>query len=64
MQNKCTSYRFYYIIIFFSFYQISIVWWVIVCVVRGWKHGQVDKKSVMPKMQFKNDNFFNIDTWK
>jgi hypothetical protein len=30
----------------------------------GWKckHGQVDKKNSSPKMQFKNDNFFNINT--
>ncbi len=31
---------------------------------KGWKHGKVDKKSVEPKMQSKNDKVFDINTWK
>jgi hypothetical protein len=28
----------------------------------GCRHGQVDKKSSPPKIQFKNDKFSNINT--
>ncbi len=28
----------------------------------GCRHGQINKKNSLPKMQFKNDNFFNINT--
>jgi hypothetical protein len=30
----------------------------------GWKHGKIDQKNVVPKMQFKTDRCFHINIWK
>jgi len=41
-----------------------IAWLPLIIMMLGCKHGQIDKKSNLLKMQFKNDKICDINTWK